>query len=312
MTSATDAEPAGTLTRLADADLDRALLIRHFEYALLDLYATGQVSGTAHTCLGQEYIPVALAPFLATDYVFSNHRGHGHFLAMHDTPDSLLAEILGRAGAVCDGVGGSQHVFREDSFLSTGVQGESLPVAIGVGLHFRRTGADRLAVAYIGDGTWGEGSVYEALNMAALWRIPLLVIVEHNGIAQSTPSDLQMAGTIHGRAAAFGITHHEMRTDDINVIRREVGPLVSHARATPAPLILEFATSRLGPHSKSDDTRTEGELQQLRERDWLARYAIAFEEQFAVSDARARTRIRDVTDDVLARPLSVWRSAVAA
>src|SRR5205085_10545173 len=112
----------------ADADLATMLLIRHFELALLDLFARGELHGTTHTCLGQEYVPVALAPLLtARDYVFSNHRGHGHYIARFGDPDGLLAEIMGRAGGVCHGVGGSQHVFR-DRYLSTGVQGESLPV----------------------------------------------------------------------------------------------------------------------------------------------------------------------------------------
>jgi len=305
MTAAHAARPEAR-TRLTDGDLDRALLIRHFEQALLDLYASGQVSGTVHTCLGQEYIPVALAPLVSGDLVFSNHRGHGHYLAHHDDPKGLLAEILGRQGAVCSGVGGSQHVYREDSFLSTGVQGESLPVAVGAALHLRRAEPGRLAVAYIGDGTWGEGAVYEALNMAALWQVPLLVLVEHNGIAQSTPTRQQMAGDIAGRAAAFGIDHREVRHDDIAAIRREVAPLVEQARATPKPLVLEFSTIRLGPHSKGDDTRSPEELAQLRERDWLSRYATAFPDQFSEADTRQRDRIRAAVDDVLGRPASVW------
>ncbi|MEU9835849.1 thiamine pyrophosphate-dependent enzyme, partial [Streptosporangium sp. NPDC048047] len=147
-----------------DEDLRLLLLIRHFELALLRLFEAGELSGTTHTCLGQEYIPVALSRLLREDdFVLSNHRGHGHFLARYAEPYGLLAEIMGREGALCAGVGGSQHVYHR-RFLSTGVQGESLPVAAGVALALRGSGA--LACAYIGDGTWGEGAVYEALNMA--------------------------------------------------------------------------------------------------------------------------------------------------
>ena len=126
------------LSRLGDDDLELLLLIRHFELKLLELYGRGDLNGTTHTCLGQEYVPVALRPLLGDgDHVFSNHRGHGHYLARFRDPHGLLAEIMGREGAVCGGVGGSQHLHR-DRYLSTGVQGESLPVAAGVALHLKR------------------------------------------------------------------------------------------------------------------------------------------------------------------------------
>ncbi len=116
---------------LDEADLSLMLTIRAFELKLLDLYGKGLLNGTTHTCLGQEYIPVAMEALLdPRDRVFSNHRGHGHYLARFRDPAGLLAEIMGREGAVCNGVGGSQHIHR-DGFLSTGVQGESLPVASG-------------------------------------------------------------------------------------------------------------------------------------------------------------------------------------
>jgi acetoin:2,6-dichlorophenolindophenol oxidoreductase subunit alpha len=296
-----------SLTRLADGDLAMALRIRQLERSLLDLYAAGQIAGTVHTCLGQEYIPVALAPLTAGDFIFSNHRGHGHYLAHFDDLEGILAEILGRHGAVCHGVGGSQHLFREDGFISTGVQGESLPVAVGVALHFRRTGAGRAVVVYLGDGSWGEGAVYEALNLASLWRLPVVVVVEHNGIAQSTPTELQLAGTIGARARAFDIEHREFRTCDINEIRAGAGPLIDSARREPRPIVLEFATTRLGPHSKGDDTRSVQELSRLAELDWLRRYAAAFESQFAAADAAARSQLERVVGELCARPRTDWR-----
>jgi pyruvate dehydrogenase E1 component alpha subunit len=289
----------------ADADLAAMLLIRHFELALLDLFARGELHGTTHTCLGQEHVPVALAPLLTErDHVFSNHRGHGHYIARFGDPAGLLAEIMGREGAVCNGVGGSQHVLR-DRYLSTGVQGESLPVATGVALHLTRHEPGALALAYVGDGTWGEGAVYEALNMAALWRLPLLVVVENNGIAQSTPTGTQMAGTIGARAAAFGIAHLRVESTDPAEIRAATGPLVRRVR-NGAPLVLEFVTHRLGPHSKGDDTRTDAELRRVRAADWHARWAEALGERFATADAVAAARIARLVDDVAARPPAVW------
>lgn len=295
---------------LAAADLDLALFIRRFEEALLDLFAAGEISGTTHTCLGQEYVPVALAPLTRGDFIFSNHRGHGHYLAHRADPEGLLAEILGRAGAPGRGVGGSQHLLGE-AFLSTGVQGENLPVAVGVALHFQRTASDRLAIAYIGDGTLGEGAVYEALNMAALWQVPLLVVVENNGIAQTTPTSRQLAGTISGRAHGFGIGYHRIETTDVEEIRQRLGPLIDQVRRRPTPLIVEFETVRLGPHSKGDDTRTQPELDQIRERDWCRRIALAEPDRFAAADAAQRERVAELVRAVRSRPLSTWEPAGA-
>ena len=137
------------------ADLEMLLLIRHFEEALLRLFEAGKLNGTTHTCIGQEVIPVALMPLLRDeDFVFSNHRGHGHYLARFRDPAGLMAEIMGREGAVCFGVGGSQHINR-GRYYSTGVQGESMPVAVGAALHLKREGNGGLAMVFIGDGTWG-------------------------------------------------------------------------------------------------------------------------------------------------------------
>ncbi|WP_432101468.1 thiamine pyrophosphate-dependent dehydrogenase E1 component subunit alpha [Streptomyces sp. WAC 04229] len=299
------------LTEFTDEDLELLLLIRNFELALLDLFDAGKLNGTTHTCLGQEYVPVALAPLLREDFVFSNHRGHGHYLARFEDPAGLLAEIMGREGAVCAGVGGSQHIYR-DGYLSTGVQGESLPVAVGVALHFSRTRQERLAVVHIGDGTWGEGAVYEALNMARLWDVPLLVVVEDNGIAQSTPATLQMAGTIADRARAFGIEHHEIDTVDINAIRAETGPVIERVRTRRTQAVLHFRAVRLGPHSKGDDTRSAADLADVREREWSAQYARRYGVRFRAADARQRERIADLVADVSARPPSRWPDAPTA
>ncbi|MFC4059391.1 thiamine pyrophosphate-dependent dehydrogenase E1 component subunit alpha [Planomonospora corallina] len=297
--------PGTGLSRLADDDLELLLLIRHFELTLLRLYGRGELNGTTHTCLGQEYVPVALRPLLGpADFVFSNHRGHGHYLARFGDAHGLLAEIMGREGAVCGGVGGSQHIHR-DRYLSTGVQGESLPVAAGVALHLRRGGAGALACVYIGDGTWGEGAVYEALNLAALWGLPLLVVVENNGIAQSTPTGAHLAGSIAGRAAAFGIDHHLVVSADVNEIRPALAPLVARVREG-RPLVAEFRTHRLGPHSKGDDTRPPAQVRAARAHDWYARYAHDHPGHFHPSDERVRARVEEIAAEVAARPPSRW------
>jgi TPP-dependent pyruvate/acetoin dehydrogenase alpha subunit len=297
------------LSRLADDDLALLLLIRHFEHAVLDLFGQGKVHGTTHTCLGQEYIPVALAALIEdSDYVFSNHRGHGHFLARFADPHGLLAEVMGRDGAVCNGVGGSQHI-KCGRYLSTGVQGQSVPVAAGAALHLKRREPGRVSVVHVGDGTWGEGAVYEALNMASLWSLPLVVVVENNGIAQSTPAASHTAGTIAARAAAFGIAYWGTDSTDVNDVRSGLTPLIAEVRRSGRPLVAEFQTIRLGPHSKGDDTRTAAELDHLRERDWYAGYGELFPEQFAALDRRQHALMASVVRDVDSRPQSAGPTA---
>jgi acetoin:2,6-dichlorophenolindophenol oxidoreductase subunit alpha len=297
------AAQAASPARLPDDDLSRLLMIRHFEQALLDLFAQGKIAGTTHTCLGQEYIPVALAPLIRPAFVFSNHRGHGHYLSLFDDAEGLLAEITGREGAVCGGRGGSQHLFRE-GFCSTGIQGENVTAALGAALHMRRDGRSGLAVAFTGDGTWGQGVVYEALNMAKLWSLPLLIVVENNGIAQSTPTGQAMAGSVAGRAAAFGVRYTLVESTCVVAIREQLAGPVAQTRGDGGPLVAEFRTHRLGPHSKGDDTRDQAHLAQLREWDWYRRYAASHPGQFQRLDERASAQIAETVKTVLARPLA--------
>lgn len=309
MTATRTEAPPTRPTRLADTDLDLLLLIRHFELALLDMFGRGELHGTTHTCLGQEYVPVALRPLLTDgDFVFSNHRGHGHYLARFGDPHGLLAEVMGREGAVCHGVGGSQHILR-DRYLSTGVQGESVPVAAGVALHLKRAEPGHLALVYLGDGTWGEGAVYEALNMAALWGLPLLLVVENNGIAQSTPTTAQLAGTIGGRARAFGVDHLLVSSTDTEVVRAALTPVLHRVRERSTPYVVELLTHRVGPHSKGDDSRRPEEIAHATAHDWYARYAEAYPEQFAAHDARQRGYVAQVVREVAGRPASRWAEA---
>ncbi len=294
----------GAVSRLDDDDLRTLLLIRHFEQALLELFGRGELNGTTHTCIGQEYVPVAVSALLAAgDFVFSNHRGHGHYLARFGDPHGLLAEIMGRAGAVCGGVGGSQHIHR-DRYLSTGVQGQSLPVAVGTALHLRDAEPGVIACVYVGDGTWGEGAVYEALNMAALWQVPLLVVVENNGIAQTTPAAAHLAGTVAARARAFGLPYHRTESTDVTEIRAGLAPLIRQVRGTGGPAVAEFVTCRLAAHSKGDDTRPPDELRRIESLDWCRRYAAGQPGHFRQWDDWARAHVAEVVRDVAGRPLA--------
>lgn len=285
-------------------DVERMLLIRVFEEKLLSLFAAGLVAGTTHTCLGQEYIPVALMDILQSADIFSNHRGHGHYLARFDDPTGLLAEILGRDQGVCRGVGGSQHLYRP-GFMSTGVQGSALPVAAGVALHLKRRGDRRVAACFVGDGTWGEGIVYETLNIAVLWKLPLIIITENNGIAKSTPVTANMAGSISSRAQAFGADYaliHGCHVDDIRASLRDVISAVLDR----GPLVIEFVTERLGPHSKGDDSRDVAWRERALASDWYLTYRVDQDPILQAAEKRQRQRVDVAVHKVLAMPLSSW------
>jgi acetoin:2,6-dichlorophenolindophenol oxidoreductase subunit alpha len=288
---------------LSGHDLDTLLMIRQFELLLLELFAAGHVSGTTHTCIGQEYIPVAMAPLLDRAFVVSNHRCHGHYLAQFGDAEGLLAEILGRSGGVCNGHGGSQHLYRE-GFCSTGVQGEGVPIALGAAMSMKRTGAGGLAAAYIGDGTWGQGAVYEALNMAQLWQAPLVVLVENNGIAQSTPTDRAMAGRVADRAAAFGLRYARVTQTGPAAIRGQLASQIELTRSGGGPFVAEFITTRVGPHSKGDDTRPPEQRRAAEEADWLAGYRRHYGDQVRAAELAQQSRLRRLAAEILARPLA--------
>lgn len=297
------------LSPIDDRDLAMLLQIRHFEQALLEAFARGGVHGTTHPCIGQECVAVALSSLLIEDdFQLSNHRGHGHYLARFNDLRGLLAEIMGREGAICNGFGGSQHLHRRRQFVSTGVQGESLPVAVGAAFHFKRHHPRAIAVAHVGDGTWGQGAVYEALNIASLWQLPLLVAVENNRIAQTTPIEEHLAGDVQRRAAAFDIAYLRIETDDIADIRACLRTPFEQLRRQRIPWIVEFDTLRVGPHSKGDDTRAPQELAKISAMDWYVRFRQSYGDQFARLDAAASSDVARVFAEVAGRPLSSWSS----
>jgi len=239
-----------------------AFAIRSFEQMLLDQFARGRVAGTTHTGIGQEIAAVAVTAALdrARDCVFSNHRGHGHFLAYCGEAFLLLAEIFGRPDGVCGGRGGSQHLHLHN-FYSNGVQGGTVGNAVGVALAEKQRRSGAMTCAWLGDGTFGEGLVYEAMNMASLWRLPIVFAIEANGVAQTTPTEMQLAGRIAARCAAFDIPVAETSGTDIAATLTVASRAVDAARAEERPHALVSHAIRLGPHSKGDDTRPPEMLQ---------------------------------------------------
>lgn len=249
------------------ADLFRLLYrIRRFEETVLENFARGVFTGTTHTCLGQEANAVGVISRLREeDIVVSNHRCHGHFLARGGDPRQLFAELMGKAAGVCGGRGGSQHLCW-GNFYSNGVQGGIAPVAAGMAFAEKRKQSGALAAVFLGDGTFGEGVLYETLNMAALWRLPVLFVVENNRIAQTTPTERSLAGTIQGRFHAFGIPGAELDTSDVLEISQEAARAIEAIRQNSGPRALILNTCRFGPHSKGDDTRDPALVEHMKQR----------------------------------------------
>lgn len=246
--------------------LIQALRIRRAEELLLEGYKQGLIKGTIHTCLGQELIPVIAREILNEAFWFSNHRGHGHYLAKTNDYLGLFAEILGREGAICRGIGGSQHIFAE-GYMSNGVQGGQAGIAAGVASP--RGDLQRISVMFIGDGTLGAGHLYESWNIAALENSRVLYVIEDNGVAQSTPRDLVFRGSLEQRAIGFGLEYLHVGDDGIEGLIhgfRMSRNLVEQGR----PTVLHISTKRLGPHSKSDDNRNPVEISSLFSKDLLS------------------------------------------
>lgn len=247
--------------------------IRHFESLLLEKFSTGIFHGTTHTSLGQEANAVGVLAHIASeDAVVSNHRCHGHFLAYGGDPQALFAELMGKPSGICGGVGGSQHLHWRN-FYSSGVQGGTVAMAAGMALAEKHSGGEAIVIDFMGDGTLGEGIVYECLNMISLWQLPLLIVLEHNHIAQTTPSQLVIAGGIPQRFEAFGIPTTHLDTSDILEISSLAQELIHSIRSTRAPRALIIETARLGSHSKGDDTRPSEELEAL----WQTRDPVAIQ-----------------------------------
>jgi TPP-dependent pyruvate/acetoin dehydrogenase alpha subunit len=294
--------PLGLIQRL----YGEMVLIRRLEETLLDLFSAGKLVGTTHTYIGQEADAVGVLAHLdpALDVVFSNHRCHGHYLAFTGDLAGLLGEVMGKETGVCGGRGGSQHLCN-GNFYSNGVLGSTVPVAAGIALAERERGSGAVTAAFTGDGTLGQGVLYESLNLASIWKLPLLIVLENNFYAQSTPSHLTVAGDIVARAQAFGIETEELDTTDVLEVHAAAERVVRRIRETGEPFFLVLHTYRFSPHSKGDDHRDPAEIAERRTRDPLLVAGRLLEEA-------ERLEIEQACERRLAEALEEAESAPAA
>lgn len=239
------------------------LAIRRFEERALAEFSTGKLFGTTHAYIGQEADAAGIFSVADPgDIVWSNHRCHGHFLAYGGDPYRLAAELMGKATGLVGGRGGSQHI-QWRNFYSNGIQGGFTGISAGMALAEKVAQSGQIVLAFIGDGTLGEGALYESLNIAALWKLPVLYIVENNQYAQTTPVELGVAGSIAARFTAFGIETWQAASSDVLEIQRVARLALDSVRSgLPGALLLQ--THRFSAHSKGDDTRDRETIARIR------------------------------------------------
>jgi TPP-dependent pyruvate/acetoin dehydrogenase alpha subunit len=273
---------------------EQMLLIRLFEESIEKLFSKGVLFGTVHSCIGQEAIAVGIANAVDKDDIFiSNHRGHGHFIALTDELEGLLAEIMGKKTGVCGGRGGSQHLCK-GNFYSNGITAGMSAVATGIALAEKIKKNKRIIICFLGDGALGEGISYESMNISSLWKLPIVFIIENNYYAMSTHISQAIAGKIVDRGKAFGIDSEELPGNDVVAIYSRLKSLVEERRREPRPSFLVIDTYRLCGHSKSDDRcyRNKEEEELWRKKDPLIISGSQLEDELKKNIAdRCRIRI---------------------
>jgi pyruvate dehydrogenase E1 component alpha subunit len=286
--SAVDTVEAGDFgRRAADLGLTRPELIamyrdmcviRQFELMADKLYALGKVHGTMHLSAGQEAVAVGLGRATrANDYLINHHRGHGHFIAKGADLNKMMAEFLGKDSGYCRGRGGSMHIadFATHNLGANGIVGAGIPQAVGVGLGLQMQRRDQIVVAIFGDGAANEGVFHEALNMAALWKLPILYVCENNKYGMSM--DVARASArlpIAHRAEAYGMPWACIDGNDVLEVYRAMRDAGERARCGAGPVLVEAETYRYFGHSKSDRNlyRTKDEIEQWKHKDPITRF----------------------------------------
>ena len=234
----------------------KMLEIRYFEEKIYELYGQNLVPGTIHLYAGQEAVAVGVCANLRKeDYVVSTHRGHGHCIAKGADLKRVMAEILGRKTGYCKGKGGSMHIadFSVGILGATGVVGAGIPIAAGAGLSIKLRGTDQVVACFFGDGASNQGTFHEGINMAAIWRLPVLFVCENNLYAMGTrQSRVMLIENIANRASAYGIPGVTVDGNDVLAVYEVARQAVERAKKGEGPTLIECKTYRHKGHSRFD------------------------------------------------------------
>ena len=296
------------------AQYERMIEIRTLEEQINELFASGEIRGTTHLCIGQEALAVGLASVLRpTDIVSATYRGHGIALALGLSPESVLGEIMGKTVGCCGGVGGSMHLSNMELGLlpTSAIIGGGMPVAAGAALSFQTRGTDDVAVAVFGDGATNIGAFHETLNLAAIWNLPIVFICDNNVYGEYSRIDITTPlEDLHHRGESYRMPHYAIDGMDIAAVQEGIQKAVDLARSGKGPTFIEAKTYRFSGHSRADLAlyRPEGELEK-----WQARDPIKLTEEKLVKeklvDAAQITKIKEETLKVIQGVVEVCKSA---
>jgi pyruvate dehydrogenase E1 component alpha subunit len=276
------------------------LRIRLFEEQVNDLYTSAKMPGLAHLYIGEEGVAVGVCAALRDDdYITSTHRGHGHCLAKGASVDRMFAELLGKEAGYCRGKGGSMHIADQEkgNLGANAIVAGSAGIATGAALSAKKRGTDQVAVCFFGEGALGQGLMYECMNMASLWKLPVVYVCENNLYNEYTHYLETTAGDIAKRAAAFGIPTHEADGQDVRGVHQAAAEAVRRARAGEGPSFLVFRTYRQKGHHVGDIDRAyyrskDEERKWAEERDPLKLLGDSLVAE-AVFDATALERVEE-------------------
>lgn len=291
------------------------ILIRRFEEKTGQLYGMGQIGGFCHLYIGQEAVVVGMQSVTKPeDSVVTSYRDHGHMLACGMKPSGVMAELTGRADGYSRGKGGSMHMFsREKNFFGGhGIVAAQVPVGAGLAFAHKYKGDGGVNIAYFGDGAINQGQVYETFNMAALWALPILFVIENNQYGMGTSVMRAAAGQeLADRGKAYGITGRQVDGMDVLAVRAAAEEILGYCRSGKGPYILEMKTYRYRGHSMSDPAkyRTRDEVDAMRKqhdpieqlRDYMLREGVK-EEDLKKLDQQVKKEVGDAADFALASP----------
>ena len=252
-------------------------LIRKFEEVAEASYMRGLIHGTMHLSIGQEASAVGAVQALGQqDYILSTHRGHGHCIAKGADPKLMLAEFFGKETGYCKGRGGSMHIadIEGGNLGANGIVGGGLPIAVGVGMSIKAQKQDRVCMVFFGDGASNEGAFHEALNMASIWKLPVVFVCENNKYGMSMDIANAMAvQNVADRASAYAMPGVVVDGNDMPAVAAAARAAVARAKAGEGPSLIECQTYRIRGHSKSDRNlyRTKDEIEEWRGRDPIRR-----------------------------------------
>ncbi len=282
----------------------RMLLIRAMESTLRDLFASGEIGGTLHLGIGQEAVQVGVCYNLRKDdFITATHRGHGECLAKGGDINTMMAEFLGKSSGVCKGKAGDMHTadFSVGDIAATPIVGGGLPLAVGAALSAKMRGTDQIAVPFFGDGANNQGTFHESLNLASIWKLPVVFVCENNLYAESTRITDTTPVKIADRASSYAIPGVQVDGMDVLKIYSVAKNAVQRARSGGGPTLIEALTYRYEGHESGDPAetyRSDQEVQAWLKRDPVVLFKASLKERGILSDGQAEVMEKEANEKV--------------